>query len=331
MNRRTAVRRLATLFLATGSLAQAQQPKKLFRIGYLSNTYPSTESARSEAVGKRLRELGYVEGQNISIDYRYAEGNFERAPKLAAELVSLNCDVIVVFGGYPWIRAVMDTTKTIPIVMTGGGVDPVDSGVIKSLARPGGNVTGITNLGTNLASKRLEIFKEALPKLTRIAVLYEPASPSNERLMKKDLPDLARALKLTLQPWGIRDADDFEKVFAAIGKQRPDGLYALGGGGLMVANGKRIANFALKNRLPSLFNRKSEVEAGGLMSYAADDDERYRQIAWYVDKILKGTKPDDLPVQQPMRFEFVVNLQTANKIGVTINTDVLARATKIIR
>jgi putative ABC transport system substrate-binding protein len=331
MNRRTAIRRLATLFLTTASLAHAQQPKKFFRIGYLSNAYPSTESARFEAVGKRLRELGYVEGQNVSIDYRYGEGNVERGPKLAAELVALNCDVIVVFGGYIWIRPVMDATKTIPIVMTGGGLDPVDSGVIKSLARPGGNVTGITNLNTNLASKRLEIFKEALPKLQRVAVLYEPASPNNERLVKKDLPDLARALKLTLQPWEIRDRDDFEKVFTAMGKQRPDGLYALGGSGLMLANGKRIANFALKNRLPSLFNRKSEVEAGGLMSYAADDEEQYRQIAWYVDRILKGTKPAELPVQQPMRFEFVINLQTANKIGVTINTDVLARATKIIR
>jgi putative ABC transport system substrate-binding protein len=331
MNRRTAIRRLATLFLTTAALAHAQQPKKLFRIGYLSNTSPSVESPRSAAVGKRLRELGYVEGQNISIDYRYAEGNFERAPKLAAELVALNCDVIVVFGGYPWIRAVMDATKTIPIIMTGGGVDPVDSGVINSLARPGGNVTGITNLGTNLASKRLEIFKEALPKLQRVAVLYEPASPNNERLVKKDLPDLARALKLTLQLREIRDADDFEKVFAAMGKQRPDGLYALGGSGLMLTNGKRSANFALKSRIPTLFNRKSEVEAGGLMSYNADAEDGYRQVAWYVDKILKGSKAAELPVQQPMKFEFVINLQTANKIGVMINNDVLARATKIIR
>ncbi|MSP36922.1 MAG: hypothetical protein EXR70_00350 [Deltaproteobacteria bacterium] len=177
MNRRTAVRRLATLFLTTASLAHAQQPKKLFRIGYLSNTYPSAESARSEAVGKRLRELGYVEGQNISIDYRYGEANLDRAPKLASELVALNCDVIVVAGAYQWIRAVMEATKTIPIVMTGGGLDPVDSGLIKSLARPGGNVTGIAHLSTNLASKRLEIFKEALPKLQRVAVLYEPANP----------------------------------------------------------------------------------------------------------------------------------------------------------
>jgi putative ABC transport system substrate-binding protein len=330
MNRRTAIQRLATLFLTTASLAHAQQPKKLFRIGYLSNTSPSAESPRSEAVGKRLRELGYVEGQNVSIDYRYGEGDRDRAAKLAAELVALNCDVIVVAAGYSWIRAVMEATKTIPIVMTGGGLDPVDSGLVKSLARPGGNVTGITNLSTNLASKRLEIFKEALPKLQRVAVLYEPANPGNEPLVKKDLPVLARALKLTLQFWEIRDADDFEKVFAAMSKQRPDGLYVLTGR-LFIANEKRIANFALKTRLPSMYGSKLQVEAGGLMSYAADIEDSYRQIAWYVDRILKGTKPAELPVQQPMRFEFVVNLQTANKIGVTINTDVLARATKIIR
>jgi len=322
---------IAFVLVVLAATVEAQQPKKFFRIGYLSNTSPSVESPRSEAVGKRLRELGYVEGQNTSIDYRYGEGNLERAPKLAAELVGLNCDVIVVFGGTIWVRAVMAATRTIPVVMAGGGPDPVDIGVIKSLARPGGNVTGITLFSRELGSKRLEIFKEALPKLTRIAVLYDPALPANERLSKKDLPDLARALKLILQPREVKTADDFEKVFTEMGKQRPDGLYALGGGGLMFANGKRIVNFALKSRLPSLYNRKTEVEAGGLMSYSADIEDSYRQIAWYVDKILKGAKPEDLPVQQPMKFEFVVNLQTAKKIGVTINTDVLARATKIIR
>jgi putative ABC transport system substrate-binding protein len=330
MNRRTAIRRLATFFLTTASLAQAQQPKKFFRIGYLSNSYPSAESARSEAVGKRLRELGYVEGQNMSIDYRYGEGNIERGPKLAAELVALNCDVIVVYGGYGWVRAVMGASKSIPIVMTGGGLDPVDTGIIKSLARPGGNVTGITNLNLDLSSKRLEIFKEALPKLTRIAVLYQSANPSSERLVKKDLPDLARALKLTLQPREVRGVDDFEKVFAAMGKQRPDGMIVAGAGGLFFANGKRIADFALKSRLPSMGNREF-VDAGGLMYYGADLNDSYRQVAWYVDKILKGSKTADLPVQQPMKFEFVINLQTAKQIGVTINTDVLARATKIIR
>ena len=312
-------------------MAQAQQPKKFLRVGYLSNTNPSTESARSEAVRQRLRELGYVEGQNLSIDYRYGEGNRDLAHKLAADLVALKCDVIVIAGGYSWVRAVMDATKTIPIVMAGTGADPVGAGLIESLARPGGNVTGITNLSRNLGGKRLELLKEALPKLTRIAVLYEFDNSGDVRQVKEEFPVLARALKLTLQPWELRGADDFERVFAAMSKQRADGLYVFGGGGLIRANGKRIVNFALKSRLPSMYIRRSEVEAGGLMSYAADLEESYRQVALYVDRILKGTKPADLPVQQPMRFEFVINLQTANKIGVTINTDVLARATKIIR
>src|SRR5262245_9332192 len=321
---------IAVVLLACAVVAEAQQAKKIFRIGYLSNTTPSAESSRSEVIGKRLREFGYVEGQNVSIDYRYGDGNRNRAAKLADELVALNCDVIVVFGGYSWVRTVMDETKMIPIVMTGGGLDPVDSGLIKSLARPGGNVTGITNLSTDLEGKRLETFKQAFPKLTRIALLYEPANPGSVRVTKV-LPDVARALKLTLRLSEIRNAEDFEQVFATISKQRPDGLHVVGGGGLFVANGNRIVSFAIKSRLPSMFARKLEVEMGGLMSYGADIEDSYRQIAWYVDKILKGNKPADLPVQQPMKFEFIVNLQTEKKIGVTINTDVLARATKIIR
>src|SRR5262245_29034911 len=174
---------LIFIIFLTGALAHAQQPKKFYRIGYLSNTTPTAESPRSEAVGKHLREIGYIEGQNLSIDYRYGEGNSDRVPKLAAELVALNCDAIVVFGGPIWIQAVMDRTKTIPIVMWAGGLDPVDAGLIKSLAHPGGNVTGVINLGADLAGKRLEIFKEALSKLTRLAVLYEPGTAANERLV----------------------------------------------------------------------------------------------------------------------------------------------------
>jgi putative tryptophan/tyrosine transport system substrate-binding protein len=318
-------------FAFGAAVTEAQQPKKLFRVGYLSNASPSAESADSEAISRRLRELGYVEGQNTSIDYRYGEGRRDRGPKLAAELVALNCDVIVVAGGYSWTRAVMDATKTIPIVMAGGGFDPVEAGLIKSLARPGGNVTGITSLSANLSNKRLELFKEGLPKMARIAVLYDSGNPGDQRLMKEDFPAVARALKFTLHPWEVKTADDFEKAFATVGKQRPDGLDVLGGGGLMVANRERIVNFALKSRLPSMYNAREYVYAGGLMSYGNDTEDNYRQIVWYVDKILKGTKPADLPVQQPMKFEFVVNLQTAKQIGVTINTDVLARATKIIR
>jgi len=318
--------------LAVAVTAEAQQPTKMLRIGYLSNTIPSTESIHSEAVGQRLRELGYVEGQNISIDYRYGEGNRDRAPKLAAELVALNCDVIVVFGGYSWVRAVMGVTKTIPIVMAGGGgLDPVKGGLVKSLARPGGNVTGITNLSENLGSKRLELFKEALPQLSRVAVLYESGNPSDQRQVKEEFPALAQALNLMLQPWDLRTADDFEKVFAAMGKQRLDGLYSMGGGGLIIANGRRIVNFALKSRLASLFTRKLEVETGGLMSYGADVEDSYRQVAWYVDKILKGAKPGDLAVQQPTKFELVINLKTAKQLGLTIPLSVLYRADKVIK
>jgi putative ABC transport system substrate-binding protein len=326
-------------YLASGVLlfalclpAQAQQPKKVLRIGYVSNADPATESARAEAIRQRLREHGYIESQNIAIEFRYGEGKRERAPKVAAELVALNCDVIVVFGGYTWIRAVMDATKRIPIVMTGGGLDPVDSGLVKSLAHPGGNVTGITNLGIQLSGKHLELLKEAVPKLTRVAVLYESANPGNVRVVKEDLPPAARALKLTVRSWGVGgDANSFERVFGALNKERPDGLYVVGGGGLIGANGKRIASLAVKSRLPSMFARSAEVEAGGLMSYGADQADSYRQVAWYIDKILKGAKPEDLPVQQPMKFEFVINKKTADQIGLTIPQWTLMKADKVIK
>ena len=237
-------------------------------------------------------------------------------------------------AGETAIRAAMNATKTIPIVLVGAGFDPVEAGHVESLARPGGNVTGITMLSRDLGGKRLELLKEAIRKLTRVAVLYDPAVPPSALTVKEDHPVWARALKLTVQPWEVRDADGLERVFAALNKKRPDGLYVLESGALMRANQKRIVGFALKSRLPSMYgsNRGKEfVEAGGLMFYGADMTDSYRRVAYFVDRILKGTKPADLPVEQPMRFEFVINLQTADKIGVTINPDVLARATKIIR
>jgi len=331
MNRRTAIQRLAILFLTTASLAHAQQPKKVRRIGYLANTDPASDLTRAEGVRLGLRELGYIEGQNITIEYRYAEGKRDRAPELLAELVRLKVDIIVVAGGTSWIRAAKNVTKTIPIVMTGAGDDPVEAGLIDSLARPGGNVTGVTSLNRELGGKRLELLKEAVPKLARVAVLYEAASPSSVVEVKEDLPAAARALKLTLQLWEVRAVDDFERVFTALSKQRSDGLYVTGSGSVMGANEKRIAAFALKSRLPSVYSDKEAAEAGGLMSYGADQAERYRRIAYYVDRILKGTKPADLPVEQPMKFEFVINLKTSKEIGLTIPPDLLARATKIIR
>jgi putative ABC transport system substrate-binding protein len=330
MNRRTAIRLLVTVFLTIISPVQAQESKKVFRIGYLGAQSPARDSARSGSIRLALRELGHIEGRNIVIDYRYAENNVDRLPELAAELVRLKVDVIVIAGGDVVIRAAKNATKTIPLVLTGGGADPVEAGFVESLARPGGNVTGVTLLSRELGGKRLELLKEAVPKLARVAVLNDPAATGSALELKEDLPVAARALKLTVRSWEIRVADDFDRVFAALNKQRPDGLFVLGGT-LMGANGKRIAEFALRSRLPSMFQSRASVGAGGLMSYGADQAESYRRVAYYIDRIFKGTKPADLPVEQPMKFEFVINLQTANQIRVTIPQSVLFRATKVIQ
>jgi putative tryptophan/tyrosine transport system substrate-binding protein len=321
---------LATVLLITLASARAQQPKKIYRMGYLSASDPARDLARAEAIRLALRELGYIEGQDIATEYRYAEGKRDRYPELAAELVRLRVDIIVVAGADPVAQAAKNATKTIPIVMVGPGRDPVEAGLVESLARPGGNVTGITNLAPELGGKRLELLKEAVPKLARVAVLYDPAAPGTSREVKEDLPAAARALGLTVRSWEVRAADGFETVFAALSKQRPDGLY-VPGGSLMAANRKRIADFALKSRLPSMYNNREYVDAGGLMYYGADTADSYRRVAYFVDRILKGAKPADLPVEQPTKFELVINLKTAKQIGVTIPPDLLARATKIIR
>jgi putative tryptophan/tyrosine transport system substrate-binding protein len=325
--------RLLVIFVtlaACGVVAQAQQPKKVPRLGYLSGNDAATESVRAEGIRLALRERGYIEGQNIAIEYRYAEGKPDRYPELAAELVRLKVDIIVAAGGGPMIQAAKNATRTIPIVMTGGGADPVEAGLIESLARPGGNVTGITTLNRALGGKRLELLKEAVSKLARVAVLYDPAALGSLREVKEVLPVAARALKLTIQPWEVRDAADFDRVFAAMGKQRPDGLYVTGGGSVGIAN-KRTVGFALKSRLPSMYSGKAAVEAGGLMSYGADLADNYRRVATYVDRILTGAKPADLPVEQPTKFELVINLKTAKQIAVTIAPEVLARANKLIK
>jgi putative tryptophan/tyrosine transport system substrate-binding protein len=321
---------IALVLGVTVAVVEAQQPKKVARIGYLSNTEPGRESARTEAIRLALRELGYVEGQNIAIEYRYAELKLDRLPELGAELVRLKVDIIVAAGGTVTVRAAKTATNTIPIVMTGGGDDPVKAGLIESLARPGGNVTGLTSLVTDLGGKRLELLKEAVPKVTRVAVLNDPATPSNAVELKDVLPEAARALGLTFKPWDVRDANDFERVFAALNKERPDGLYVLTSA-LMGANRKQTAGFALKSRLPSVYTGKASVEAGGLMSYAADLAASYRRIAYFVDRILKGARPSDLPVEQPTKFELVINLKTAKEIGVTIPQSVLYRADKVIK
>jgi putative tryptophan/tyrosine transport system substrate-binding protein len=274
---------------------------------------------------------GYIEGQTIAIEYRYTQGKVDRAPERAAELVRLKVDIIVVAGGSIWIRAAKNATKTIPIVMTGTGTDPVEAGLIESLARPGGNVTGITNLSRELGGKRLELLKEAVPKLARVAVLYSPATTGDVLdEVKEVLPVAARALRLTIQPWDVRAVGGFEGVFAALNKQRPDGLYV--SPGLQMSNNqKQIVDFALKSRLPSMYVRREFVDAGGLMSYGADLADSYRRVAYFVDRILKGAKPADLPVEQPTKFELVINLKTAKQIGLTMPPEVLARADKVIK
>ena len=321
---------VAVILLTVAVVTEAQQPKKVSRLGYLSNLDPARESPGSEAIRLNLRELGYIEGQNIAFEYRSAKGKLDRLPELAAELVRLKVDIIVIAGGDTTIRAAKDATKTIPIVMMGSGGDPVEAGFVESLARPGGNVTGITNLSRELGGKRLELLKEAAPKIVRVAVLYDPANPPGLREVKEVLPAAARALGLTVRSWEVRNADDFEKVFAALNKQRPDGLY-VSGGPLMIANQKRIADFALKSRLPAMYQRREAVDAGGLMYYGADIADSYRRVAYFVDRILKGAKPADLPVEQPTKFELVINLKTAKQIGVMIPQSMLYRADKVIK
>jgi putative tryptophan/tyrosine transport system substrate-binding protein len=321
---------LVVTLTVCGARAEPQQPKKVPRIGYLSAFDAATESPRAEAIRPALRELGYIEGQNIAIEYRYAEGKQDRFPELAAELVRVKVDIIVVAGGTELVRAAKNATKTIPIVMTGGGGGPVEAGFVESLARPGGNVTGITLLNRELGGKRLELLKEAVPKVARVAVLYTLAAPSSALDVKEVLPAAARALGLTVRSWEVGAVGDFDRVFAALNKQRPDGLYPTGGP-LMNSNGKRIADFALKNRLPSVYENREAVHAGGLMYYGADLADSYRRVAYYVDRILKGAKPADLPVEQPKKFELVINLKTAKQIGLTIPQSMLYRADKVIR
>jgi putative ABC transport system substrate-binding protein len=322
---------LATIFLGTFSLAQAQQPKRIYRLGYIAAGDSVSDAPRVESVRRAVREFGYVEGQNLVVEYRYADGKDDRYAALATELVSLKVDLIIVGGGDNVIQAVMNATKTIPIVLTGFGSDPVTAGFVESLARPGGNVTGVTSFSRELGGKRLDLLKEVIPKLARVAVIFQRSATGTVREVKEDLPVAAQALRLTVKLWPIADANGFEKAFAELRKERVDGLYLPGGGGLMRLSTKRIADFALKNRLPSMFGNSEGVEAGGLVFYGADLDESYRLVAWNVDRILKGAKPADLPVQRPTKFQLMFNLKTAKQIGITIPQSVLYRADRVIR
>jgi ABC-type uncharacterized transport system substrate-binding protein len=317
------------VLFALCSSADAQQPKKMQRIGYLTSSDPATESARFDGIRQALRDLGHVEGQNIVFEYRYAEGKLDRFPELAAELVRLKVDIIVVTGGNTLIGTAKNATKTIPIVMAGAAPDPVKAGFVESLAHPGGNVTGVALRVSELAGKRLELFKEAIPKLAHVAALYDPTLPPNVRELK-EIQAAAPALALTIQPWKIRGMDDFDRVFAAPDNQRPDGVYVMAGR-LVTSNRKKIVDLALKSRLPSMYPYREYIDAGGLMYYGVDVADSYRRVATYVYKILKGAKPADLPVEQPTKFELVINLKTAKQIGLIIPANVLARADRVIR
>jgi len=321
---------LTIAMVVAGARVEAQQPQKIPRIGYLAGTNPATESTRTEAIRLALRELGYIEGQNITIEYRYGQGRVAPLPELAADLVRLKVDIIIAAGGTNVVRAVKNATKTIPVVMAGEGIDPVEARIVESLARPGGNITGLTNLVTDLGGKRLELLKEVVPKISRVAVLYDPDAAAAVREVNEILPATAYALGCTVRPWEVRSTDDFDKIFGALSKEPPDGLY-VPGGALMFANRKRIVDFALKSRLTSMYFRRQFVDAGGLMSYGADEANSYGRVAYFVDRILKGTKPADLPVEQPTKFELIINLKAAKQIGLTIPPSVLERANQVLK
>jgi putative ABC transport system substrate-binding protein len=308
-----------------GAVARAQQPAEIPRIGILIPSSASS-SARVEAFRRRLRELGYVEGKNITIEYRYAEGKLERLPDLAAELVQLKVDVIVTTG--PGILPAKKASPAIPIVFT-GAPDPVGGGLVSSLARPGGNITGLSVMAPDLDGKRLELLKEAFPKVVRVAFLWGPGS-ARGNLALTDMEAAAKALGVKLQSLPVRSLDDFDGAFA---RAKRDGAQALITTPTALINTQRrqVLDFAAKNRLPAMYASSEFVEAGGLMSYASNPTDSWRRVADFVDKILKGTKPADIPVEQPAKFEFLISLIAAKQIGVTIPSSVLSRADRVIK
>ena len=310
--------------------AEAQQPAKVPRIGNLYAGDPSTQSARIEAFRQGLRDLGYVEGKNIVIERRYAEGKYDRLPALVAELVRLKADIIVTGGG-PATRAAKEATSTIPIVMT-NDADPVASGIVASLARPGGNITGLSNFAPELSGKRLEILREVVPTLSRVAVFETSTRPDNAQVLKE--VDLAAgALKVKLQYLDVLSPKDIGPAFRAAGKGRAEAVLMIVSGPILNPHRTQVVELAVKSRLPVIYPGRQVVEAGGLMSYGLnqDDLDLDRRAATYVDKILKGAKPGDLPVEQPRKFEFIINLKAAKQIGLTIPPNVLVRADKVIR
>jgi putative tryptophan/tyrosine transport system substrate-binding protein len=319
---------VAVVLLALGVIAEAQQPAKIFKIGWLNTQ--STQIAqlsRSDIIENGLRPLGWVEGKDFLIEHRYADGKPDRLPDLATELVNLKVDIIVAISTASAIAA-KNATKTIPIVFTSGG-DPVAVGLVDSLARPGGNLTGINAMAVELAGKRLELLKETVPKLSRVAVLWNPRSSGSTQEWKESLHP-ARELGLQLHSMEVSSVDQFDSAFKDASNARSAAL-AVTSASINNSNHKRIAELAAKNRFPAISRWGEFVASGGLMSYGPHEAQRVRRVAYYMDKILRGAKPADLPVEQPMAFEMVINLKTAKALDLTIPPIVLMRATRVIK
>ncbi len=308
------------------AVAQAQQAKKPPIVGVIVPGSQASYSARIEAFRQHLRTLGYIEGQNLTVEYRYAEGKFDRVPDLAAEMVRLKVDVIVT-GDTPAIQAVKNTTSTIPVVM-GNVADAVAAGLVASLARPGGNVTGFTTYAPELDGKRLELVKETFPKGARVAFFWDPSS-AGMKIRFDSVHAAARVLEVALLSLEVRNAKELENAFEAAARERLRAL--LVPNTIVIAYGKQIVEFAVKNRIALIYDTREFIEDGGLMSYGPSFPDMWRRAAVYVDKILKGTKPYDLPVEQPMKFDLVFNLKTAKQIGLTVPPNVLVRAETVIR
>jgi putative ABC transport system substrate-binding protein len=318
---------LAVSLLAVPFAADAQRPAKVAQVGWLG-TGAGSATLQREAFLQGLRELGWVEGQNIVIAWRFAGGRAELLPDLAAELVGLQVDVIVSGGGEPAILAAKQATNTIPIVMTVSAA-PVETGLVASLARPGGNVTGMSIQAAEVGGKRLQLLKEAVPHASHVAVLWNAAYPGKD-LEWQDTQVAARKLGVTLQSMAVRGSDDFDHVFATLIKERPDALIVFGEP-LTNLHRTQIADFAAKNRLPMMSEVKGFAEAGGLITYGPSLPDMFRRAAYYVDRILKGAKPADLPVEQPIKFELVINLKTAQALGLTIPPSLLFQANEVIK
>ena len=318
---------IAVILLAVAVIVEAQQPAKISRIGRLAIASQSAESGRIEAFRNGLRDLSYVEGKNIVVEWRFADGKLDRLPAQAAELVRFKLEIIVSAGSTP-TRAAKAATSTIPIVMSNDN-DPVGDGFVASLARPGGNISGLSNFAPELSGKRLEILREVLPKFSRVAVIGTSTNPAYAQVIK-EVELAAKALGVKLQNLDVLDPADIERAFRAASKGRVDGVLVLTSATL-VPQRVKLAELAVKNRLPVMYSNSQYVEAGGLMFYGANVLDLDRRAATYVDKILKGAKPADLPVEQPKKFEFIINLKAAKQIGLTIPPNVLVRADKVIK